>query len=204
MNVFLLSPGRTGTKTLAEAFGHLEGLTSAHESRTEYLGEARIDYPDNHVECDNRLTWFMQRLTKKYGKTGILVIVKRDVEKIASSYHKRWHKIYVMKAYSQGILMRDLKDNNLEVCRDYVDYVYETLEYFAPQWKTVVYVDIDSPGVGVKKLLDFMTRSEDYDTILQYIDENKSNQLRYGFKHKLDVIYFYFRCIIFDFFSNGR
>ena len=65
MNVFILSTGRSGSQTFARACAHVSNYTSAHESRSGLLGDAHFDYPDNHIESDNRLSWMLGRLDRK-------------------------------------------------------------------------------------------------------------------------------------------
>jgi len=176
MNVFFISPGRTGTTTISIAFSCVDGFTSLHESRVNFLGDERVDYPSNHFECDNRLVWFLPRLTKKYSQTSILVIVNREKLKIASSYNQRWGGIGIMRAYSQGILMRHLKDNNLDVCMDYVDNVYEQLEFVKGSWAKVISLDLDNPKEGVVEILNEIGKEQYVSEILKSFNTVKSNK----------------------------
>ena len=190
MNIFLLSPGRTATVTFANAFKCIEGYTSSHESQVTLLGQQRITYPQNHFESDNRLTWFLPRLTEKYADEGILVIVKRDRLDIAKSYNRRWYKINIMRAYSQGILLRNLEGNNLDVCVDYVNNVYEQIDFAVPKWKTVIELDLESPYEGIKKLLKEIDKMEYFDQIIEFITTNTFNQNKNGLMFKLTNLNF--------------
>jgi hypothetical protein len=201
MNIFLLSPGRTATTTLSEAFSNVPGFTSDHESKVQELGDARVNYPDFHFECDNRLTWFMTRLTKKYSDTGVLVVVKRNELEIAKSYNKRWYKINIMKSYSQGIHLRPFSKNDLEVCKDYVQYVYEELDFYSKMWKTVIVLDLGSPDEGVKKILRHINREEHSKEVLNYFNNNQSNQNSSGWRHKLSILKFNLENLIRDLFQ---
>jgi hypothetical protein len=199
MNVFLVSPGRTGTTTFSEAFSIIEGYTSAHETRVNELGVSRVSYPENHIECDNRLAFFMVRLTEKYKDSGVLVKLYRDEESIARSYNHRWRRIYIMKAYSQGILLRDLSDNNLDVCRDYVSYSYEQLNYFSSQWKHYVEIDLLAPRAGVEKLLSIIGEEKYLDAICGYLEKTRSNKNRSLWREKISALKFNIRCLMLDF-----
>lgn len=192
----MISPGRTATTSLSQVLGDIEGFTSAHESRCNFLGCDRIDYPAYHIECDNRLVWFLPRLTKKYCNDSILVIIKRDREAIANSYFKRFFKINIMTAYSQGILMRDFKDNDLEVCFDYVDNVYEHLDYFATNWQHVIYLDISSPQEGLKELLTKIKRIDQYEMLISSLEEIKTNTNKFGIRSRINWIFFSFRFLL--------
>lgn len=200
VNVFLLSPGRTATTTLSIALNEVADYTSSHESRVNELGSERISYPENHIECDNRLTWFLPRLTPKYKDKGILVVIKRDVKSIAKSYNQRWQRIYMMKAYSQGILLRDLKDNNLDVCEDYVNNVYEQISYHSIAWKNVIEIDLKDPSKGIYELLQKMNRLEYFDNVMRKLNETHVNLNNSVFKNKKTSIKFNLKCLIWDLF----
>lgn len=190
MNVFLISPGRTATTALASAFQQVPGYTSGHESRSRLLGVERVNYPDNHFECDNRLVWFLPRLTERFGEDGILVIVKRELEDIASSYNERWYKINMMKAYSQGILLRRLSQNGIDVCRDYVENVYEHLDYFKAGWNVTIELSLEDAEVGVGQILKEIGREGSLNDVLEVLSRKDFNLNKSGFKHKASVFKF--------------
>jgi len=198
VNVFVISPGRTATTTLSQALSYIDGYTTGHETNVIKLGAQRVDYPNYHIECDNRLAWFLPRLTKKYGDNSVLVIVKRDIEKIAQSYNRRWAKINIMKAYSQGILMRKLNENNIDVCLDYVQNVYEHLEYFRKDWRFVVEIDMEAPKEGVVKLLQILNKEKYESNVIEYMTNNKTNLNSESIRKKLANIKFNLSCLIWD------
>jgi hypothetical protein len=201
MNVFFISPGRTATTSFSEAFSCVPGYTSMHESRVELLGKERVSYPENHLEFDNRLVWFLPQLANKYAKSSILVIVHRDKEKIAQSYNKRWHKINIMKAYAQGIHMRDLAGNDIDVCRDYVNYVYDHLEFYRNYWDHVVDINMDTPSEGIELLLAKMECPELSGQVLEYMKNVHSNMNSAGLKKRVEVTWFNLRALIHDLFA---
>jgi hypothetical protein len=198
MNIFLISPGRTGTHALSVALKHLDGFTSEHESKSNKLGEARLVYQNNHIESDNRLFWFIEKLTQNYGNTSILVIVNRDKEKIVNSYSKRWGKVNILKSYSQGILMRPLAENSTKIVRDYVNHVYDTLFFYQERWCKYIEIDIENPEEGMRDLLKYVDQENKLDIILSHLNEKKSNTSR-GFIHrKLDALNFGLKLILWD------
>ena len=67
MNVFILCTGRCGSMSISRACKELDNYTSGHETRITKLGDERINFPENHIEADNRLAWFLGRLDEKYG-----------------------------------------------------------------------------------------------------------------------------------------
>jgi hypothetical protein len=102
VNVFVLCTGRCGSMTWAKACSHITNYTSAHESRCRALGGKRLAYPDNHIEVDMRLSWFLGRLERKYGKKALYVHLTRDTKEVAESFVNRFQQ-GIMMAY-RGIL----------------------------------------------------------------------------------------------------
>ena len=198
MNVFIISPGRTATTSLSHTFSHLNQHTSGHETRTKFLGDDRVKFDENHVECDNRLAWFMPRLTAKYNQTGLLIIVRRDVQKIAKSYDKRWYKINITKAYSQGILMRDLEENSVEVCADFATNIYEQLDFAAGSWTHVVELDLEAPEEGLRQALSIIGQPEKLDDMLKTMQDVQSNQNVLTLRDRASILKFSLKNLLWD------
>ena len=78
MNIFILNTGRCGSTTFIRACQHISNFTATHESRSGLIGEERLNYPDNHIEADNRLSWFLGRLDRKYGDNAFYLHMSRD------------------------------------------------------------------------------------------------------------------------------
>lgn len=132
MNVFVLSTGRCGSQSFAQACRHLQNLTSGHETHPHLLGVQRVMYPDDHIEIDNRLSWFLGRLDEVYGPSAFYVHLVRDEQAVARSYNKRWRVPGgIMAAYHTGILMRGRgPGNDLATCLDYVRTVNSNIAMF--------------------------------------------------------------------------
>jgi hypothetical protein len=103
MNVFVLCTGRCGSVTFAEACKQIRNYTCGHETQAGFVGPARIEYPDNHIEVDNRLSWYLGRLHFKYGSTAFYVHLKRSMDATARSYARRRY-VGVMNAFASGLL----------------------------------------------------------------------------------------------------
>ncbi len=130
MNVFILNAGRSGSKTFAQACEHITNYTSAHESRSGLLGDAHFDYPDNHIESDNRLSWLLGRLDRKYGDRAFYVHLTRNPAQVAASWARRSYT-GMMNAYRYAILWHCPKDAKpVEVALDYCDTVRENIRLF--------------------------------------------------------------------------
>lgn len=128
-NVFVLCTGRCGSVTFVAAARHIGNFTTGHESRAQLLGGERFDYPPDHIEADNRLSWMLGRLGRVFGTDAYYVHLRRDPAKVAGSFESRWGS-GIIRAYHDGILLRPAARDRLEVCADYVDTVTANIEAF--------------------------------------------------------------------------
>lgn len=78
--------------TFARACEHITNYTCGHESRVTKLGGSRFDYPEDHIEIDNRLAWFLGDLEERFGPTPYYVHLVRDKNAVAKSYEQRMHR----------------------------------------------------------------------------------------------------------------
>ena len=113
MNVFVLCSGRCGSKAFIEACSHITNWTSGHETQSNFVGQPpinhttqesgwknyrysldanhnRVDYPDNHIEADCRLTWFLGLLDETHGDNALYVNLTRNRFRCAMSWTGRW------------------------------------------------------------------------------------------------------------------
>ncbi len=73
----------------------MTNYTVAHESHRAnrvaqgQLAYASLKYPPNHIEVDNRLSWFLGTLDKEYGDTAFYVHLIRDQHEVAKSLAHR-------------------------------------------------------------------------------------------------------------------
>lgn len=132
MRVFVLSTGRCGSTTLATALSHTTNFTCAHESRSS-RAQNRLDYPDNHIEVDNRLSWFLGPLYRHYPK-DFYVWLRRDREAVVRSYMKRFGtRAGIMPAFAQGIIQgsRPVSETYKRTATElYVDTVEDNIATF--------------------------------------------------------------------------
>lgn len=192
--------------SMSKACGFIDNFTSAHESRLGLTAEKKLDYPLNHIECDNRLSWLLGPLYKKYGDSAVYVFLKRDIRKVALSYNRRWHiKHGIVKSYADGILMCSNKDHNLSLAEDYVQTVNDNVELFLSNVKNKVIIDIECPDKGFEELWGVINASGDYKKALDALKktENKTNKkinkYRIG-KYKIESSLDRFE----DFFRRGK
>lgn len=129
MNVFVLCTGRSGSTTFHRACSHIVNYSTSHEVNTTETGPDRLCYPANHIEVDNRLSWFLGRLDERFGDKAFYVHLTRDEALTAASFSHRWAGRYsIIRAYGEGILRR--KDQSDEICLDYVRTVNANIEQF--------------------------------------------------------------------------
>lgn len=131
MNIFILNTGRCGSTTFIKACKHISNYSCAHESRTHLLGVYRLDYPENHIEADNRLSWLLGRLDKAYGPDAVYVHLKRNTLKTATSFVNRYNRGIIRAYRGDGIIMRLPESvNPLLVALDYCETVNANIELF--------------------------------------------------------------------------
>lgn len=134
--MFVLSPGRSGSMTFAEACKHMTNFTAAHESRAEQIGSRRFDYPNQHIEVDNRLTWLLGGLAANEKPGDRYVWLRRDVEAVAASFLRRWtgtRRAGIIEAFAHAIIMQPNEwpeEAKADLARFYVDSVEANIAEF--------------------------------------------------------------------------
>jgi len=146
MNVFVLSTGRCGSTTFARACAHAENYSAAHESRISCV-KKRVDYPDDHIEIDNHLAWFLGRLDDRYGNDAFYVHLKRDLEETARSRkHREARKVDpgLMWAYGQRIIWENEEAKLIDVCRHYCQTVNSNIRLFLKDKSKTMTIRLES------------------------------------------------------------
>jgi hypothetical protein len=92
MRVFVLNAGRSGSVTFSEACKQITNYTAGHETRMHHV-EDRFGYPDQHIEVDNRLSFFLGELGDHFPDDVFYVHLLRDPEAVARSFFHRWTKL---------------------------------------------------------------------------------------------------------------
>ncbi len=130
MNVFILNSGRCGSTTFIKACQHITNYTALHESRSGLIGDERLNYPDNHIEADNRLSWFLGRLDQKYGDEACYVHLSREREATVASFARR-EAFGIMRAYREGILLeRQGTPSAYDIAEDYLTTIEANIDHF--------------------------------------------------------------------------
>lgn len=171
MNVFILNTGRCGSTTFIMACEHITNFTSAHESRCDRLGEDRLAYPENHIEADNRLSWFLGRLDNHYGDKAIYVHLMRNSHDTASSYAKRLFPGGIIPAYRKGILQHLPDDiSDMSVSLDYYDTVNSNIEHFLKDKTRKMEFNLENAKEDFKKFWELVGAEGDLEAALAEFD----------------------------------
>ena len=135
--VFVLSPGRSGSKTFIEACAHITNYSAAHESLSAKLGEERFAYPMHHIEADNRLVWFTGELAHRFSEDVLYVNLIRDRDSTIESFQHRLknssYRASIMNAFAHGILMKPgdwREDQERDLAAFYVETVKSNIDFF--------------------------------------------------------------------------
>ena len=149
MNVFILCSGRTGSVSFIKACEHISNFSADHESKAKDFSASKFKYPDQHIEADNRLSWFLGHLDKAYGDSAYYVVLKRDKAETVASFGKRWNnRGSIIAAFKSGILM--LGDRTTDgsessgICELYYDTVYNNIDLFLKDKTKVLRIDLEN------------------------------------------------------------
>jgi hypothetical protein len=121
----------------------MTNFTAGHEDRCDLIGSPRLDYPERHIEADNRLSWILGRLDQKYGKRAWYVHLTRDEEAVARSFEKR-ARAGIMEAYRKGILKRAQAGvTAYQIALDYIATVEANISLFLRDKPNVIDVRLE-------------------------------------------------------------
>lgn len=148
MNVFILCTGRTGSVSFIKACKKLTNFTASHESKSHLNGAQRFNFPDQHIEADNRLVWDLGRLDQHYGKDAFYVHLTRDPDKISQSFEKRvYYPNSMIKTYCDGIKKKPTeklsKDEIKGYSQDLVKNIEASIAFFLKDKPLQMKIDID-------------------------------------------------------------
>ena len=173
MNVFVLCSGRCGSQTFALACKSISNFTSGLETRANLFGPNRFDYPNQHIEVDNRLSWFLGSLHKKYKNKDVFYVhLKRNYKKVANSFLKRWeipNKLSIIRAFANGIIMegKDYNDKEKQQISDFfVETVNNNIEEFIKD-KNHMTVNLQDNGKTFKEFLQIIEATGNIDDSLK-------------------------------------
>ncbi|ROT96122.1 hypothetical protein [Histidinibacterium lentulum] len=157
--ILVLNTGRCGSTTLARACGHLTSHTAGHETLSHLTGPARLAYPEAHIECDNRLAWFLGRIEAEWGDRAAYVHLTRDPEAVARSFARRANP-GILQAYRNGILLgaawKRPDQPRIEIARDYVATVTANITAFLARRAHVMALSLETLEEEFPRFLDWI------------------------------------------------
>lgn len=190
MNVFVLSTGRCGSVTFTKACSHISNFSAAHESRARIVGDAHFDYPDNHIEIDNRLTWFLGRIDQKYGTESYYVHLIRDQQKVAESYRKRFGS-GIVRAYTRGMMMgRHPKSEAMDICMDYWKTANANISLFLKDKPNQMEIRLETARTQFAEFWNWIGAEGDLTSALEEwsVSHNRTTDPWQGLKKMLGII----------------
>lgn len=132
------------------------------------LGEERLDYPENHIEADNRLSWLLGRLDKKYGDDVFYIHLKRNESDVARSFTRRYSS-GIIKAYRGGGILMGLseKSDPMSVSLDYCDTVNSNIELFLKDKSKKITINLENIDQGFTKFWNIANAEGDLNSALE-------------------------------------
>ncbi len=197
MNVFILCTGRCGSMSISRACSELSGYTSGHETKISSLGKERVNFPNNHIEADNRLAWFLGRLDEKYGDDAFYVHMTRDVHETANSYNRRWfHVGSIVRTFTEGILTKPFQtissDERYAFSEDYCTTVNENIIHFLKDKNKKCVVRLEHLEADFIAFLDQLGYTENRQNALIALKQkhnlSRSSNSDFSYKVKLFIL----------------
>jgi hypothetical protein len=190
MRVFILCTGRTGSKTIIEACKHITNYTAAHESRSSMLGEERLNYSNNHIEADNRLSWFLGQLNQRYGDDAFYVHLKRNRSDTVRSLNRRWNtQTSIVKAFANGVLKIPHyllnKKSKIKICEDYYDSITANIELFLKDKSNKQTIRLESFETDFIEFCEYINAEVDIEFALKDLKHEHNKSKRLDFKNFL-------------------
>jgi len=170
MRIFVLNTGRCGSTTWIKACQHVNNYSAAHESRVQHIGDERLAYADNHIEADNRLSWYLGRLDELFGNDAFYVHLSRKLEDTVQSFAKRTD-FGIMQAYREGILIdADPAFTAEALAQDYVQTVESNIALFLKDKENTLEARLETGKQDFTRFWGKIAASGDLDKALAEFD----------------------------------
>ncbi len=142
MRCFVVGTGRCGTTSFYQAAKYLEGYTAGHESGENSYKD--LGYPDDHVEVDAQLSFFVPALLRQY-PDAVWVHLRRERSSCIGSLARQ--NTQIMTAWAWQWLQLPDADPLLAAARFY-DTVNDLLETLLPH---ALRVDMEHLPDGLRR-----------------------------------------------------
>ena len=150
MNVFVLCTGRCGSVSFIKACTHITNYSAGHESRVRCVGSQHFAYQPNHIEADNRLSWFLGTLDRVFGDDAFYVHLRRNDKDTARSFLNRWH-FGIIAAFRSTIMIAPPEADPMVVCLDYVQTVNSNIQAFLKDKSQKMEMSLESMATDFPK-----------------------------------------------------
>ena len=196
MKVIVLCSGRTGSTTLYRACQFIDDFTVGHESRVEHLGAKRFDFPDQHIEIDNRLIWQLGSLEQHIGDQALYVHLKRERLAVKQSFINRLYQPKsIFYSYCESIkkstpenLSSDEKEH---LADDFLDSIDANIRYFLKDKTHQMEFHVENYQQDFAQFWEFINAKGDYEKALaEWSKKHNSSK-----KHKTNFAYDFKRMI---------
>lgn len=173
MRVFVLTAGRSGSMTFYRACQHVTNYSTGHE---DVKFRSLMEYPDNHIEVDGMLCFMLGTLDARYGNSPVYVHLKREPERVATSWARRmpdaeswprWLRIQLgltakprsrqtravwIGHHLYGGAGRLSYEERMSAARKYVDRANDNIRHFLKDKSKVVDIEIEQPDQSFREL----------------------------------------------------
>lgn len=178
MKVIVLTTGRSGSVSLYHACRIAKNYDAGHETKAGALGAERCDIPDNFIEVDNRLAWFLGRLAESDKGDVHYGFLRRDPEKVAVSYNRRWEvRKGMMRGYCEGFCQRDKSTSDMEMARDMVGTIESNIALFLKDRPHTV-MNIETIDQDLPKFLEAINADIDVTEALAEFHKKRNSSNR--------------------------
>ncbi|MBF8269911.1 MAG: hypothetical protein HW386_1620 [Gammaproteobacteria bacterium] len=154
------------------------------------LGAAHFTYPPNHIEADNRLSWFLGRLDRAYGQAAVYIHLQRNSHDTAASFVRRYSG-GIIRAYRKTILIGLPRNSTaLNVALDYCDTVASNIELFLRDKPRKMVFSLANARQDFRQFWELIQAEGDLEAALAEFDQhyNASWQPQSGWLLKFPVL----------------
>lgn len=157
MRAFVLGTGRCGTTTFFQACSAITNYTVGHETKAKEW-KNRLGFPDQHIEIDHRLAWFLGTIDIMYRDEPVYVHLTRNPEKVARSWAaKSGHKPGQAATWSETVIYQpESKIKPLDAARLMVESVNHNIDLFLKDKTKVVRMRIEDPHDAFDEFWDLI------------------------------------------------
>lgn len=182
-NVFVLNAGRSGSTSFAKACAHISNYTSGHETKSWQVGAARLNYPTEHIEVDNKLSWMLGLLDAKYGDDAFYVYLIRDRSKVVSSWNQLWnHSFSNIRFFAEGVLSNIpgllSEAEKLQISEHHYDAVNANIKLFLKDKTNVITIQFEDIENGFRQFWEEIGAEGDLQAALNEFKVKHNASLR--------------------------